>query len=229
MKPFRISRSHVNPVIARSVPFLLFIALLMLGSSGLMAGENAAVSWLVVARGAVVALVLFWFWPSYGELHEPPLTSPGQWLLAALAGIAVFLVWIGFNQGWAVLSSAAGVPMLLPEGGMDWPKALGRLAGFALVVPVMEELFWRSLVLRWIEREDFLSVAPRRVGTRAFVITTILFAVEHEHWFAGAIAGVVYNGLYMRSGNLWVPIMAHAVTNASLGIWILYTHNWQFW
>jgi CAAX prenyl protease-like protein len=64
---------------------------------------------------------------------------------------------------------------------------------------------------------------------RAFVITTALFAIEHNRWFAGVVAGVVYNVLYMRSGNLWVPILAHAVTNGSLGVWILYTESWQFW
>jgi hypothetical protein len=26
-----------------------------------------------------------------------------------------------------------------------------------------------------------------------------------------------------------VPIAAHVVTNAVLGVWILHTQNWQFW
>jgi CAAX prenyl protease-like protein len=93
----------------------------------------------------------------------------------------------------------------------------------------MEELFWRSFLLRWLERHDFLQVAPRSVGPRPLVITTALFALEHSQWLAGGIAGVVYSALYMRSGNLWVPIAAHAVTNAALGIWILHTENWHFW
>jgi CAAX prenyl protease-like protein len=104
-----------------------------------------------------------------------------------------------------------------------------RLAGLALVVPVMEELFWRSFILRWIENHDFLSVSPRSVGARAFLIVTVLFALEHDHWFAGAVAGMAYNWLYMRSGNLWVAIASHAVTNACLGVWVLYTEQWQFW
>jgi len=33
----------------------------------------------------------------------------------------------------------------------------------------------------------------------------------------------------MRTRNLWVPILAHAVTNGVLGLWTLITHNWQFW
>jgi CAAX protease family protein len=230
MKSSRISRFRDDPVIARGVPFLLFIGLLMLASNLSSSGSaNAAASWLVVARGAIVALALLWFWPGYTELRKPSPTHPAHWLLAVIAGFAIFLIWIYLDQDWAVLSRSPGFISRLPEGGTDWLKGLARLAGFALVVPVMEELFWRSLVLRWIGQHDFLALAPRRIGIRAFLITTALFALEHDRWFAGAIAGMVYNGLYMRSGNLWVPIVAHVVTNAALGVWVLHTQNWQFW
>lgn len=230
MQSSRISRFRDDPVIARCAPFLLFIGLLMLGSNlSPPESANAAVPWLVVARGAIVALALVWFWPGYKELRKPSPTHPAHWVFAVIAGFAVFLAWINFDQNWAVLSRSAGFISRLPEGGTDWLQGLARLAGFALAVPVMEELFWRSLVLRWIERHDFLALAPRRIGMRAFLITTALFALEHDRWFAGAIAGMVFNGLYMRSGNLWVPIVAHGVTNAALGVWILQTQNWQFW
>jgi CAAX prenyl protease-like protein len=110
-----------------------------------------------------------------------------------------------------------------------WALALGRLAGLALVVPVMEEIFWRSFLLRWIERHDFLKVAPQQVRWGALLITTALFALEHNRWLAGAIAGAAYGWVYVRSGNLWVPIVSHAVTNALLGVWILVTGSWHFW
>lgn len=230
MNASRIARFRDDPVIARGVPFLLFIGILIVGTHlPLAASASAAAPWLVVARGAIVALVLWWFWPGYGELRTPPPTHPAHWLLAVIAGFAVFLIWIYFDQNWAVTSRSPGFISRLPQGGTDWLLGLARLAGFALAVPVMEELFWRSLVLRWFEQHDFLAVAPRRIGISAFLIVTVLFALEHDRWFAGAIAGMAYNGLYMRSGNLWVPILAHVVTNAALGVWILYTQSWQFW
>ena len=230
MKSSRISRYRDDPVIARGAPFLLFIGLLMLGSNlSSSDSASAAAHWVPVARGAIVALALLWFWPGYKELRQPSPVHPAHWLLAVIAGFAVFLAWIYFDQNWAVLSRSPGFVSSLPEGGTDWFRGLARLAGFALVVPVMEELFWRSLVLRWIGQHDFLALAPRRIGIRAFLITTALFALEHDRWFAGAIAGMVYNGLYMRFGNLWVPIVAHGVTNAALGLWILQTQSWQFW
>ena len=217
-------RFRDEPLIARGVPFLLFVVMLMLASS-----LPSYATWIVVTRGALVALALAWFWRGYGELRDPPPANPVHWLVASVAGLVVFAVWIWLYEDWAELSRSPGFAPVLPGGGIDWPVALARLAGFTLVVPVMEELFWRSLVLRWIERHEFLSVVPGRVGIRAFLITTVLFALEHDRWLVGAIAGAVYNALYMRSGNLWVPILAHALTNGALAVWILYTGSWQFW
>jgi uncharacterized protein len=225
-----VARFRADPVIARGAPFLLFIGLLMLGSFlPSLESPNGSLVGLVVARGAIVAAVLAWFWRSYGELRDPAPTHPAYWFLAAIVGFFVFLIWIYLDQDWAVLSRSPGFTALLPDGDTDWRLGLARLAGIALVVPVMEELFWRSLVLRWIEKHDFLAVVPGEIGLRAFVITTTLFALEHDRWLAGAAAGALYNWLYMRSGNLWVPIVAHVVTNAALGVWILHTQNWQFW
>jgi len=222
-----------DPVIARAAPFLLFVAFMMLGSAlpavFAVQGIELRASWLVVARGAIIGLVLLWFWCGYTELYRPVPARPADWVLGAAVGIAVFLAWIAIDQDWAVLSCSPGYMFLRTDGSVDRVQALARLAGFALVVPVMEELFWRSLVLRWIERHDFQSLAPRAVGWRAFAITTALFALEHDRWLAGAVAGAAYNWLYIRSGNLWVPIVAHAVTNGVLGLWVLQTGRWEFW
>jgi membrane protease YdiL (CAAX protease family) len=43
------------------------------------------------------------------------------------------------------------------------------------------------------------------------------------------VAGAAYTLLYMRSGTLWAPTLAHAVTNGLLGAWILATGNWTYW
>jgi len=93
----------------------------------------------------------------------------------------------------------------------------------------MEELFWRSLVMRWIRNADFLSVAPRHAGAMAFIVSSALFASEHHQWLAGLIAGLAYAGTYMRTGNLWCAVIAHAVTNFVLGVWVVHTGQWQFW
>lgn len=220
-------------MVARGLPFAVFIALLILtesiGSLFPAAEAHAAGYWIAVGRGVVIALLLAWFWPAYTELHAPAPVAAGRWVEAVAAGLVVFVLWINLDQDWAVLSKSDEFNPQSREGDINWTAALLRLMGLALVVPLMEELFWRSFILRWIERQDFLAVDPRRVGARAMLITTVLFALEHDQWLAGAIAGMTYNLLYIRTGNLWVPIVSHAVTNGALGVWILYTKSWQFW
>jgi CAAX prenyl protease-like protein len=46
---------------------------------------------------------------------------------------------------------------------------------------------------------------------------------------AAVVAGLAYALLYVRTGKLWVPVIAHAVTNGALGIWVLATRQWAFW
>jgi len=99
----------------------------------------------------------------------------------------------------------------------------------ALAVPVMEELFWRSYVMRRIDSRDFLAKDPRGVSAAAFALSCALFASEHTQWLAGLLAGAAYGALYRRSRNLWIPIVSHTTTNGILAIWILATGNWQYW
>jgi hypothetical protein len=83
--------------------------------------------------------------------------------------------------------------------------------------------------MRWLQHPVFESVAPARVGLKAVVLATFLFVLAHTLWLAAIVAGLAYAWLYIRTGKLWVAVIAHAVTNAALGAWVLATGNWQFW
>jgi CAAX prenyl protease-like protein len=114
-------------------------------------------------------------------------------------------------------------------GRIDWPLVVMRIAGAALVVPVMEELFWRSFLMRWIDTPAFETVEPSQVTIKSVMITSVLFGFEHNLWLAGIVAGLAYSALYMRHRTIWSPILAHAVTNCLLGFWVVYTGSWTYW
>jgi CAAX prenyl protease-like protein len=214
-----------RPAFARVAPFALFIAFVAAQS---IVGDSPA---LVVARGVAVALALAILWRRYAELRPLPAKVPAkEWLIAIGVGWAVFGLWITFDHGWAAIGpDRPGFTPLGADGRVDGWLAGLRLAGVALVVPVAEELFWRSFLLRWIDSRDFLALDPRRATPQAIAITCALFASEHSLWFAGLAAGLAYTWVYARSGNLWIPITSHAITNGTLGLWILATGNWRFW
>ncbi len=201
----------------RAAPFAAFIALL------------AAFPEWPLARGVAAAVLIGAFWRHYTELRHAPLAGRDI-AISAGVGLLVFAVWISLDVPWATFGSArAGFTPLASEGRIDWTLAMPRLAVLIAVVPVMEELFWRSLLMRWIDARDFLSLEPRRVSRLAIALSSGLFAVEHSMWLAGLIAGLAYAGLYTTTNNLRAPVLAHAVTNATLGIWILATGSWHLW
>lgn len=212
----------------RILPFAIYMAFIMvadlLGRLGLSAAD---LRWLYPLKIGAVLLALWWGRRHYTELRWQGLDAR-WWALSVGAGLLVLVLWLKLDAGWMVVGSSAGFDPT-DEHGVNWPLALLRLAGAALVVPVMEELFWRSFLLRWLVDARFLAVAPAAATLRAFAITAVLFGIEHNLWLAGIVAGVVYALLYMRSQNLWTAIVAHAVTNAGLSVWILATNSWNYW
>jgi CAAX prenyl protease-like protein len=212
----------------RVLPFAVYIAFIFVGDMLTRLGfQPQELRWLYCVKIALVLAVLCWYRRSYGELAW---RRPGAAALAAslAVGAVVLVLWINLDAGWMQVGTSAGFD---PRNGgrIDWWLVALRLTGAALVVPVMEELFWRSFLLRWIEAADFINVNPAHVRIKAFIVSVILFGFEHNLWLAGVVAGAAYSLLYMRTGKLWTAIFAHAVTNGLLGLWIILTGHWTYW
>jgi CAAX prenyl protease-like protein len=213
---------------ARILPFLCYLAFIVLADLlGRLGWQPAELRWLYPVKIALVLLLLVVFWRHYRELAAPRL-KPALALVSVLTGVVVLFLWINLDAPWMLLGQSGGYD---PRAGgqLLWPLVAVRLAGATLVVPVMEELFWRSFLLRWIEAPAFAQVTPAAVGWKSLLVVTLLFGVEHNLWLAGMVAGAAYSLLYMRSGNLWSAILAHATTNGLLGCWIISTGSWNYW
>jgi CAAX prenyl protease-like protein len=212
----------------RILPFAAYLAFIVIGDMLARVGvPQDALRWLYPVKIALVALLLALFWRQYKELSRFHLT-PLHALTALATGVLVLILWISLDAGWMVIGSPSGFDPRV-DGHIDWLLAAIRIAGAALVVPVMEELFWRSFLMRWVDAADFESVKPSELSLKSFVITVVLFGVEHNLWLAGIVAGAAYSLLYMRHRNLWSPILAHAVTNGLLGVWVVRTGSWSYW
>jgi hypothetical protein len=217
-----------RPTIARCLPFILYMAFIAINELLLKLGISAAdLRWLYAVKVLAVVAALIYFWRDYDELHTFKI-RPLQVLAAAAAGIVVLVLWLNLGAGWMTIGSAAGFDPTT-NGRIDWPLVAVRIAGAALVVPVMEELFWRSFILRWLDNTSFARVDPGAVSVKAIAISSVLFGVEHNLWLAGIVAGVAYALLYRWHRSLWSPILAHAVTNGLLGAWVVISGSWQYW
>ena len=217
--------------IARTVPFATFM-LLLVARGEIPADGSWGVDprWLYGVTVLVVGGLLAYFWREYGELVRQTWPSPAEIALGAGVGALVFVLWIHLDAPWMTIGSpTASFLPLDPQGQLIWPLVGLRWIGAALIVPVMEELFWRSFLMRWIQSPQFESVVPQRVALKAIVLSTFVFVLAHTLWLAAIVAGLAYAWLYVRTGKLWVAVIAHAVTNGALGVWVLVTGNWQFW
>ncbi|QJE03102.1 CAAX prenyl protease-related protein [Massilia forsythiae] len=212
----------------RILPFAAYMLFIVIADALERLGvAPAALRWLYPVKVGLVALLLALFWRHYHELGtaRPALRAA---LTAMATGIAVLVLWVSLDAGWMTVGSSPGFD---PRNGgrIDWLLVAFRIAGAALVVPVMEELFWRSFLMRWVVASDFETVAPSQITLKSFAITIVLFGFEHNLWLAGIVAGAAYSLLYMRHRTLWSPILAHAVTNGLLGAWVVWTGNWSYW
>ena len=216
------------PFIARITPFACYIAVLALESGARELFGGIDVRYLYPLKILLVVGMLFTFRRCYTELRSFRF-SLGNAAWSLVAGLVVFGGWVGLDASWAVLGDPGAGYDPRDGGQVNWVLAGVRLAGAALVVPLMEELFWRSFVMRWVDRSEFLEVTPASVTWRAVLISSVVFGFEHHQWLAGIFAGVVYAWLYRRSGQLHYAIFSHAVTNGVLGIWVLTTGQWSYW
>ena len=105
-----------------------------------------------------------------------------------------------------------------------------RIFRAALLVPILEELFWRAWLPRFLDAKDFRTRPLGSFTILSFSATTVLFASEHgPFWEVGLVAGIVYNWWMMRTRSLGDLILAHGITNLLLSVFVLLSERWEFW
>ncbi|OGW60519.1 MAG: CAAX prenyl protease-related protein [Nitrospirae bacterium RBG_16_64_22] len=202
-----------------------------LGGAGVLSSAwvEKADLWLYPIKTAVVLGLLFFFWRQYEELKGKAVAGPGEGFLAVVVGVLVYLAWVRMDWTWAMQGAAAGYDPFKAGETAGIVLAAVRIFGAAAVVPVMEELFWRSFLIRYLVSPRFESVRLGTFTPLSFGATVVLFGLEHHLWLAGMMAGVAYNLLLYRTGRLWPCVIAHAVTNLLLAVHVLVTGEWRWW
>ncbi|WP_447979466.1 CAAX prenyl protease-related protein [Candidatus Nitrospira bockiana] len=221
---------------ARILPFAAY--LVFLAGAQLVSGENEAspgsssvALWLYPIKTAVVLGLLIYFWPEYTELRERWWRRSSDLVLALATGLVVYALWVRMDWPWAMQGDgpANGYDPFQAGVGVGWILAGIRLFGASVVVPIMEELFWRSFLMRYLISSKFDAVPLGAFTPLSFIVTVALFGVEHDLWLAGMMAGAAYAGVLYATKRLWPCILAHGVTNFALGVHVLLTGEWKWW
>lgn len=217
-----------HPAVAWVLPFAVFMVLLGLEPK---LGLPPLVG--LTLRLAVPALAVWWF-------SRHLLTFKFErFMPSVLVGVGVFVLWVapdvlipGWRSHWLFQNAVVGTlqASLPPEARADWVALALRILRAAVLVPVVEELFWRGWLMRWIINLDFEKVPLGAYAHGAFWLTAGLFALEHgSYWEVGFLAGAVYNWWMVRTKSVSDLILAHAVTNACLAAFVVVTGRWELW
>ena len=164
--------------------------------------------------------------------------SATRWLPSIALGIAVCALWIapdtlipGWRAHWLFQNGVTGqLKTSIPPSEFTPLMLVLRSARAALLVPVIEELFWRGWLPRWLQDTRFEKIPLGQYTPFVFWATALLFAAEHgPFWEVGLLTGIIYNWWMQRTRSLGDLVLAHGVTNLALSLYVIWSGRWFYW
>ena len=221
------------------LPFLLYVIPTTFESSQIF---GLSYEFVCTMKGVIAAVALGIFWKNYAVFR-----MDGVWW-GVICGVVGLLLWIGLDrvQSSILIEGIPGAELLkkwlLPgervgfnpwsEGGPSTAQllfVLVRILELTLIVPVVEEFFWRGFLSRYLISEQFQLVGEGTFTRLSFLSVTVIFALMHTEILAALAWCALINFLYWHTRNIWSCVVMHGVTNGLLAVYILLTGNWQLW
>jgi CAAX prenyl protease-like protein len=221
----------MRKLIAFTLPMAVFVLLLGLTGTGSRPETASWFSypayWTYPAQTLICGALLLWFWREY------EFRSPRKIWFALLIGVVVFALWIAPQQFFGFEPRLIGFDpdLFAAQPALYWGTVVFRFLRLVIVVPLVEEVFWRGFLLRYLINERFTGVTVGTFSWLSFITVTLAFGFAHSRadWIAALICGALYNLVAYRTRSLASCVLAHATTNLLLGGWIMQTRQWGFW
>ncbi len=222
-------RTSRAPALAWVAPFVIFMVLLVV-----MPSLPITQPYESLIRVAILVAALWYF-------SRDIITSMRvqHALASSVLGVLVFVMWIapdllvtGWRSHWLFQNAVTGSlkTTIAPDELADPLVMALRFARAALIVPVLEELFWRGWLPRWLVNPDWQKVQLGTYNTLAFLGTAVLFASEHgPYWEVGLACGLIFNWWMWRTKSLGDLVLVHAITNACLSAYVIVSGRYEYW
>jgi hypothetical protein len=230
-----------TPEVPRALPFVLFLLIGSFQGKGFAGSEY----WLYAAKTLSIGALL---WILRGYLPEMRWSFKVE---AVVVGLGIAVLWIGLDgripslgdlwdlgnkwitgktpvpakaeTPWNPVEFFSGAPAL------GWGFVAIRVLGRSLVVPPLEEVFYRSFLYRYLIQPKFTDLPLGVWQATAFIVTSLLFGFSHPgQWLPAVICGAAYQALVVRNGRIGDAMLAHATTNLVISVYAIATHQWQF-
>jgi uncharacterized protein len=218
------------PALIRVLPFAVFLVLTFCQD----AFGGMARYWFYLGKTVVGAWLIWEMWPLVEEM---------RWKVSfasVFVGVLAFAIWVWLDDLLRLMSINPSF-LKLKLGGAPWNPheqfnpdlaytfIITRIVGSTLVVPHLEEVFYRSFLYRYIAKKDFERVALGQYLRIPFIVTSVIFGFAHREWLAGILCGLLFQWLVCWKKRLGDAMTAHAITNLLLGIWVVWKDEWHFW
>ena len=219
------------------VPFVVFLAAGLLeptrsgdGLAGVLGIPFSAYPVIYSLRIVATLLAVARSWtPIRRWLGRPTWWPP-------LVGLALVVPWIvlaslqresGWTGGAATRAGFNPFADLTAGPGGIWAFSAIRAIGLIAVVPLIEELFLRGFLMRYVIREDFCTVPFGMLTFPAVGACLLYAAASHPSECVAAVGWfAVVTGIAAATRRPIDAILAHAATNLALGGYVLCTANW---
>ncbi len=220
-------------------PFVLFLScnlLLFVAESALQWQHPEAAWWrqqpLLWLYPAQVVICAAYLWYVRRDIAWDWSWRASAWgVLLGCIGIAVWL--LPYFNGWIPAEGGFAPEKVLGHGSFATTVQYAfRFARAVLIVPLVEELFWRGFLMRWCVNRDFPQSVP--LGTHsvlAYVVTTLAFILVHNPIdYAGAfVYGSLAYVLVVWTRRLTSVFVMHATANLLMGICAVYFQLPHLW
>jgi membrane protease YdiL (CAAX protease family) len=169
--------------------------------------------WIVVFYGLLGAVAIAWRVLADGELpwRHPAADEPGPLVVRVSLGVGLGVALVVISR-LATRTTRSGARLAAELGAVLGRVSRGRAWAYALASGLAEEAFFRG------------ALQPQ-VG---FLAATVLFALAHyaprpglRIWSVFALAaGAAFGALFLWTGDLLAPALAHIVVNGANLHWL---------
>jgi CAAX prenyl protease-like protein len=216
------------------VPMFAYVALGGLESYLPQVDKQPSPFWYPIAYAMRVVIVgwLAWrFRETWKDLK--PMPGIGCLVLAVLTGGLVIILWVGLDGHYPPLPFLNQPRSAFDPGRLStasrWGFIVVRMLGLVVLVPLIEELFWRSFLIRWLIDQNFRRVPIGHVTPMTGFVTAALFALAHPEWLPAFLTGLLWAWLLWQTKSLSACVVSHAFANLALGTYVIATGDWKYW
>jgi uncharacterized protein len=222
-----------SDIVPYVVPMFAYVALGGLESYLPSVDGQPSPFWYPVGYTAKVVIVslLAWYYRATWIDFRPWPGIPAL-VLAITVGALVWGLWVGLDGRYPALpflGKRIGFDVNALDPGRRLAFIVARMLGLVVLVPLIEELFWRSFLIRWLIDPDFQKIPIGRVTPMAAAVTSVAFALEHPEWLPAVLTGALWAWLLWQTKSLSACVVSHATANLALGIYVIATGDWKYW